>query len=176
MTIEVAGRTATAVVGRSEFSAKALAADDVSGCIQVLHVRRTNTSQIGLTGGINAMVRRWVIELDGDREIESIHQADVVVVASRCRAGKGKFSQRSSAGSGMGALQLAAVSGRTRTLAGAVESAVTSSPEPACDPGDRDGSSQTRAGGHFQTAWRTVEYRRWSASPCHPNSLRAIVL
>ena len=44
------------------------------------------------------------------REIESIHQADVVVVTTGCGAGKGEFSQRSGSGAAMGTLQLAAIS------------------------------------------------------------------
>src|SRR5258708_33422024 len=105
-------RAATAEIGRSEFSAEAFAADHISGRVQVLHVGGANGAQIGLAGGIDAMVRGWVIELDGNGEIESIHQADIVIVATGCRAGKGKFRQRRSAGSGMGTLQLAAISCR----------------------------------------------------------------
>ena len=49
-------RTTTAVVGRSEFSAEALAPDHVSGRILVLHVGRAKVAQISLTRRINAVV------------------------------------------------------------------------------------------------------------------------
>src|SRR5215472_17310023 len=75
-------RPSAAVVGRAELSSQAFAPDHVAGRIFVLHVGGTEIAKIRLAGGINAVVRRRIIQLDRDREIESVNQADVVVVAT----------------------------------------------------------------------------------------------
>jgi len=66
---------------------------------------RAGCSQIDLARGIDAVCRLRIIEFDGYRKIESVHQADVVVVAARCRACESKFGQTCITGPGMLALE-----------------------------------------------------------------------
>src|SRR5260370_683826 len=103
---------AAAVIGRAEFTAQALAPHHVSGGILVLHVRRAEVAQINLTRGVNAVRGSGVIKLDRYREIEGIHQANVIVVAASGGTRQCELSKGGSPGSGMCALQLAAVTRR----------------------------------------------------------------
>src|SRR5216683_22764 len=169
-------RTAAAVIGGAEFSAQALAPDHISSRILILHVCRAEVTEIGLAGRIDAVVGGRIVKLDGDREIEGVHQADIVVVAAGGGTGQGELSQRGCPRAAVGTLQLAAISCGARSLAGAVEGAIPASPEPACDPGHRNGGGDTRARGHFQSPGRAVEYRSRCARPRQPDSLGTAVL
>src|SRR5262249_11345285 len=121
------------------------------------------------------MVRSRIIELNGDGEIEGIHQADVIVVTAGSGAGEGELSQGRRSGPAVGTLQLAAVAGRARSVAGAIEGTVPASPESTCDPRHRDARCYTGARRHFQTAGGTVEYRCWGAGAGHPDCLGTII-
>ena len=84
--------SATTVVGSAVLSTQALASNHVSGRVLILLVHGTQSAQIYLARGINAVRGSRIVKLYRNGKIEGIHQTDVVVVAAGSSAGQSELS------------------------------------------------------------------------------------
>jgi hypothetical protein len=145
-------RATAALVPGSIQTAQALAAYHLAGATHNRLSDWAGFPEIHLAGGIHSVGWVGIIQLNGERKIEGVHEANIVIVAACARAGERKFGQARTASSGVLTLQQPpAISGCTRTLGGAVERALTPPPEAAAHPRHGHRSADCRTSSQFES-------------------------